>query len=412
MKKYWKLIALITIIVLTLGTIYIGSAIEASKYPSFTIEHVNGHEDEVKPVTIHANYKIRDHFLHPQISSQGTTYYKSSSYIGVLKEYGLPSEIKHLQKEYRSFMRGKSEEVNKYFEDENIVAHVNINYDFVHEIGSESGYSFEVSVMDRQTKKTTTFDIPITMGVAHDYMDIQDIQFIDGKLKVFTVHDLVTDVERAAENEIHLYSIDIETEKLVSDDVIDFSEGTKETDQYTRIYTIDNGQNIEPHKYIVYTIEENKDTDTDDGGYDTQLLGYQMIAYNLETDEQVEIELPEAYRNEAYPMALKGSTLFFTIEGTDGIEVIGYNLETGKVETEQKFSIPEMEDESISRYVFENDKVYIVYQLNVGKIDSKLMIGDPETGEILYEGTLKLATSDKSKKVNDVYIDEINVMKE
>lgn len=409
MKKYWKLITLVTVVVLTIGTMYVGSAIEASKYPIFVIEHEQGNEAEVEQVMIDGQYEVGDDFISTRITAEGTTYHEPSSYIdNMLQEPHLPAEMKHLQKEYYSFMRGKDEELNKYFEDQNYLVYVTINNDYyAYSKGHESKREFIIDVLDKQTNKTASFDVPIALGEQHDYINLQKIQLLNDQLKIFTVNDYVTDVEQTGENEIHLYSVDIEKGKLISDDVIDFQAEYEGEDQYISIYAIGNGGKAEPSKYIIYAIDVNADTNNDD-----ELLERQLIAYNLETNKQEKIVLPEAYDEETHPLALSNSTLYFINESVDNIEVIGYDLDKDQIETKQTFAIPEMEEGLTGSYMFENDKLYMAHPLEVGKVDSNITIGDPKSGEILYEGSIKLAPSNKDEKINRFYIYGLDITRE
>ncbi len=59
-----------------------------------------------------------------------------------------------------------------------------------------------------------------------------------------------------------------------------------------------------------------------------------------------------------------------------------------------------------------NDKIYIVQQLQEGKADSMIMIGDIQTGDILYEGIFELAASNKDQQMKKMHINGMHVEKE
>src|SRR5690625_559684 len=110
MKRYWKFILLITVIVLTFSTFYIHSSFATSKLPKFYIEDQSGNPEELKHLIIEGFYYDDQSEASLQISREGTDYDQPYSYLDMLKvEYYLQEEMIHLQKDYRSFMRNKLE---------------------------------------------------------------------------------------------------------------------------------------------------------------------------------------------------------------------------------------------------------------------------------------------------------------
>lgn len=409
MRKYWKLIVLTTVIIVTISSMYIRSTIEASHYPSYTIKHINGDKSEIEPVTIHANYETRESFIYPEISTEGTSYGSTSTYLALLKGEGIPPEIKDLQKKYRNFMRGKEEDMSQYVETDEIVAYADIAYSYSNK---QNEYSFDLAVLDRQSNKTKSFTIPVTISEKHDYVYIQDIQFVNGELKIFTINDLTTDVDQQVEAEIHLYSVDLEAEELIKDEVIEYTATHNDPDQYISTYKVSSENEVKSNQYIVYAIEVNRDAITEEDTHEYEVLENQFFAYNLARSEQEEIVLPKGYSKEAEPILYEDSMLYFLNETETDMEVISYDLDEQKVKATHKFAIPEMEAELTSEYELQDGKIYIVHPESLGKIDASIIVGDLTTGEILYEGEIRLDPSKKVKEANDVYIDMINVTKE
>lgn len=56
MKRYWKLIAIVTVIVLTIGTFYVNSALSAGSYPEIVFKKESGNEELVEPLILGGNY--------------------------------------------------------------------------------------------------------------------------------------------------------------------------------------------------------------------------------------------------------------------------------------------------------------------------------------------------------------------
>ena len=150
----------------------------------------------------------------------------------------------------------------------------------------------------------------------------------------------------------------------------------------------------------------------DEGYYDHQTIARKYIVYDFESGEQESIHLPDEYGIELYPNVLKGTTLYFSRETDNEIEIIGYDLESKQIELEQTFVLSHAEDNSFSQFQIMNDKIYIVQQPNEGVIDSAILIGNIQTGEILYEGSIEFATSSKNQQVKKMHINEMRVNKE
>lgn len=116
MKKYWKVIVVIAIAVVGIGTFYVNSAISVSKYPEFVIKKQSGDETEIKSLVVEGTYSgsVLNEGL--KITADGSRYESDSSFIDLFKGYN-PPLIEQLQEEYRNFMRGKSGDISAFYED-------------------------------------------------------------------------------------------------------------------------------------------------------------------------------------------------------------------------------------------------------------------------------------------------------
>src|SRR5690625_7135428 len=105
MKRYWKLTTLTIFIVAVIGALYIQTSLAMNRFPEFVIKHQSGDEAEVKPLKVIGNYRANEmNYIYTEISDQETSYRKyESSYLYLLKEDYLQSEMKHLIKDYRGF---------------------------------------------------------------------------------------------------------------------------------------------------------------------------------------------------------------------------------------------------------------------------------------------------------------------
>lgn len=420
MKRYWKIITLAIFAMATIGTLFIQASMATNAFPEFVIKHKSGDQEEVKPLTIISDYLENETtYIRTEISDKGTSYQKNeSSYLNLLKEEYFQPEMKYLMKDYRSFMRGKQDtQIHSFFEDQNVLAYVGLKSSYLSTRQNQWGYSFELDVLDQKTKKNTAFELVIPKEEKYNYINIQDVQLINDELKILTVNDLSTYMTSTQEQEvsidqteIHIYTVNLDTQKVVNDEMIDVITTELAPDQWQSIYAIDKGRNIGPNKYSVVLVEKNEEAVFND--YAQQTLERQYIVYNLETNQLEEIELPEEFNPETYPRLLSGSVMYLSKEEDNQIEIIGYDLESKQIETKQTFDLSETEGNYFRQFYFMNDKIYIIEQLYKEKVDSVIMIGDIQTGEILYEGTVELADSNKDQQLNKMHINEIQVKKE
>src|SRR5690625_2912178 len=414
MKRYWKLITLTTFIVVITGALFIQAGLATSGFPEFVIEHKSGNQAEVKPLTIIGNYVVDETtHIRTEISAEETSYrHNESSYLHVLKEDYLQPEMKRLIKDYRSFMRGKHEEqIHSFFEDQDILAYADLKSEYLSARHGQWKYSFAVDVLDKKTKNNTAFELAIPEDEKYNYLNIQGVQLIDDELKIMTMNNLISTNEYPHHDEIHIYTIDLDTQKVTNDHVIELTNDELASDQWLSIYGVHKGEDIGPNKHFVFLEEKNEETVLEDS-YSQQTLERQYIVYNLETNEQKNLELPEGYGIETYPELLSGSIVYFSKKVDNEIEVIGYDLERKQIETKQTFDLLVDEGDSFRPFTFINDKIYIVQQLYEGIVDSTIMIADIETGEILYEGSVGLADSSKDQQVKKMHIYKTHVKKE
>jgi len=415
MKKYWKLTTLTIFIVAVIGALYIQTSLAKNSFPEFVIKHQSGDKAEVKPLKVIGNYRANEmNYIYTEISDQGTSYRNyESSYLYLLKEDYLQSEMKHLIKNYRSFMRGKQDEqIYSFFEDQNILTFAGLKSEYIYTHHGRWTYSLVVDVLDKKTNKNTAFELAIPEDEKYNYINIQGVQLINDELKIITTNEPLSNNEYYAQEEIHIYTVDLDTQKIVEDLEISSTAADLESNQWHSIYGVHRGADIGPNNYFVFQEEKKEEIMLDEGYYDHQTIARQYIVYHFETGEQESIHLPDEYGIELNPELLNGSTIYFSRETDNEIEIIGYDLESKQIELEQTFVLSHAEDNLFSQFHIMNDKIYIVQQPNEGVIDSAIMIGNIQTGEILYEGSIELATSDKNQQVEKMHINEMRVNKE
>src|SRR4051812_32106260 len=168
MKKYRHSILLLFAVFLCIGTFYVKAAVSAS--PQFILKKQNGNENEAKPVEIHGFYQNDRLSENVIISSTGPLYDSEMSLIGkVGKLFSDTKGNQHLVKEYRSFMRGKTD-MNSFFEDGESLVYTNVVYK--NTTTGMTAFAFKVSILDKDTKDEKSYQIPIPKGKMHQYVMI------------------------------------------------------------------------------------------------------------------------------------------------------------------------------------------------------------------------------------------------
>src|SRR5690625_936036 len=230
MKRYWKFVLLVSVIVLTFSTFYIQSSFATKGLPRFKIEHQNGDPAELEKLLIRGYY-YDDHIgANLKVDQDGTVYERQQSYVSILKaENYFSGNIIRLQKEYRNFMRDKQEGNEEFFENDEILAYANINMDFKH-FGGQNHYdfTFEIETLHKQKKKKNKFTTRVPKVEDYDYLLVDHIQLTDsGDLKVFTRNSLMPSNDDYNElsyyisrDEMHVYTFDLTKQSLVSDETI------------------------------------------------------------------------------------------------------------------------------------------------------------------------------------------------
>src|SRR5690625_2961563 len=369
MKRYWKLTTLAIFIVAVIGALFIQTSLATSRFPEFVIKHQSGDKAEVKPLKVMGNYEANEmNYVYTEISDQGTSYRNyDSSYLYFSQENYLQSEMKHLIKNYRSFMRGKQDEqIYSFFEDQNFLAFAGLKSEYVYSHHGRWTYSFVIDVLDKKTKKNTAFELAIPENEKYNYLNIQGVQLINDELNIITTNEPLSNNEYYAQEEIHIYTVDLNTQKIVEDLEISSTTADLEENQWYSIYGVHRGTDIGPNNYFVFQEEKQEEIMLDEGYYDHQTIMRQYIVYDFESGEQERIHLPDEYGMEFYPELLNGTILYFSRETDNEIEIVGYDLENRQIKLEQTFARSHAEDNSYSQYRIMNDKIYIVQQPDEG----------------------------------------------
>lgn len=154
-KKYWKTVAALLVILLSLGTYYGSAFIEGRSFPKFQIRTIQGEEALVKPLVISGNYyadeKISAYF---QLTENNFTYRHQQSWLSQLKEVPYSYE-RRLKEDYSSLVRNFGISGLNVVENEDYIA--NANFDIIDEWVDgkwQWNGTLYVTAIDKETGKT------------------------------------------------------------------------------------------------------------------------------------------------------------------------------------------------------------------------------------------------------------------
>ena len=116
-------------------------------------------------------------------------------------------------------MRGKGGPAS-FYEDKDFLAYATIKEEDSNE---KKDYSFNISLLDKEKEDWTQFAIEIPLKKSISFMNEVDVQLIGGTLKVVTEQEFHTNSD-FQQKEVHVYSIDLSSKKIMADDLIFKSE--------------------------------------------------------------------------------------------------------------------------------------------------------------------------------------------
>lgn len=373
MKRYWKLIAIVTVIVLTIGTFYVNSALSAGSYPEIVFKKESGNEELVEPLILGGNY-FADNIGHGlELTAEEATFEGERSFFERIRDMYSPG-MKQLQDEYRGFMRGKRGSVTNYLNSEDVLAYVNIVNQSIQETPSEM--TFEIDILNKESNKTITFSLPVPNRALYRNAHVVDVQLADGDLKVVTRNFPTAKSEFSGE-QIHLYSFDIDKKQINGDEKISTVENSN-SGKYKFISTMGEMNEMSPHQYMVFSVR------TESGREESQeKSGQEFITYNFEKAKTDTLNIPKKLQLSDGTYSFDDEHLY-AVAGNENSNIIIYNLESEKVEN--MIDIASIKNNSPLLNV-NNGKLYVLLSM-VEDSSPKLQVFDKKTGDTLYKGKI------------------------
>lgn len=375
MKRYWKIILLCFVTIITIGTFYIQVGLASGDKINYTFEKVSGDEKEIDKLIIHGDYLIDSLLQRVKITNKETIHLNHLNFIqDVSSEHFFSPIYKKLKSEHKTFMRGKHTLLNFFYEDEEYLIYVTDNR-------KNHRIYIQVDVLNKKQGKRTSFEVE---EKTYDFISIEEVQMIDNNTIKVLVRGFTNEVRS---EELSVYTINIAKEKLEK------TEQVLKVDENMSIRVFTNENSISKEKYVVirsehgviYGEEQNSDTKVPE-----------IFVYDFEKNQLKKVELPEIKMAYLDTFAIHHSTLFVDQFTEQGIEAYSYDIVKEKWGEKPVFQVPITLDESTHYFTeIANGKIYVIYSIDN---ENWLIIGDLYTGDTLYEGKIK-AENGKSKSI-------------
>jgi len=409
MRKYGKSLLIAVAILFGIGTFYMQSALSASKYPDFKLVKKSGDEAEMNPVVLDGVYSQGS--MNPinermQVTAEGAHYSSEALYVEQINGDYQPFLIKQLQKEYRNFMRGKTNEPSAFFENEDTLAYGGINYDIRKLGGEPQNFTFNISVLDKKENETNTFnlDVPNNNNINNIY--VEEVQMVNGELKVITVNSLAGEQD---DMELRVYSFDPTDQKLINDEAVITLPNQSET-QYGEMNVLRRTSHDLEKNNIVISKRVMMDKQSEEG-YDVEEISSELLTFNLETNEKEEIKLTKEIPGDANPDFYDDTNIYFTWTDENGFEVASYSMESKKVENKTTIKLTNMIGENGDNgfiSTVKDGKLYFVEQ-KIGQEMPTVQVVDLQSGDSLYKGEITIADPSAEDEDYVLYLDNIEI---
>lgn len=414
MKRYGKLIIIVVLVVLSFGIYYIQPIFAADTRPEFTVSAKNGDKTLIENMSIEGYYHVSNFYgmgTETEITKDGTTYYSTQSYLSQLQDSVSGNEkMSQLQKDYRSFMRGKEPYLVNYFEDDSILAYADITLDSMSAITEDS--EFLIEVLDKKTNDVLSFSVDFPNATDYFSVYVEDVQVANNKLIVVTNGYSIN--SENGQDEQHLYSIDLPNEKIEKGEKIQLDLIDEKDKQIQYVELMNAGNDIDSSKILVYrvTLDVPK---TEMEIYDENEMITQpvsgLIGVNIETGEQFLIDVSDELGSQALGnrTAMENSTLYFYKKNDTTLSIYSYSLEQKELVEVESVELTAEQLKALKTDVIlqvNNEIVFFVESSKVTDKDMQIMAIDSNSGELVFEGAIEEKVNQPAKR-DELYLSEV-----
>lgn len=385
MRKYWKLITTLLVIVLSIGTFYIRTVI-ASDLPQFVIKSEVGTTKEIDSLVVTGQYVKDYNEERVWIDGKGSDYWSKSSVIEQVNGQYHSLNIKKLQKQFWNFTRGKGECPECYYNGQQFLAYANITYD--RSYTAYNKYLFNISVLNKKTDQKHSFHLKIPNERSYSSVSVHGVFIIDEFLKVITHHDRSKDPW----SEYHIYTFDIEGEKLIEGEVIQSYANDQNID-LLKEYSLKPDNN-----YLILRRNDSRDVIIPE---EVKFKGEDVLIGKEQTSQQelivydLQSRLLETYVTPVHDSdiaLLANDSVYFLSTNRNDLEVSVYDIEEKKVTYSFNISLQTLRkgDEFLAR--INNGHLYVVTPHAMNDLSQGIYKIDLESGDLLYSGRVESIT--------------------
>ena len=386
MKRFW--IILLSTFLVTMGLFFLQSWLALKEDVEVEFKKVSGSDSELKNLLLYGTYQGKQkHLL--KITDEKTIDIKTESFFYKLsKKNDKPSYIlmEILKEQHPNFMVGKELFPNYFYEDEKLVVYSNIR---------RQSFRLEIKALNKKTDQITSIECDIPEKEKYERMSVDDVQVINGELKVITSGFLKDDRDVMC-----IYTFDINKQKLINNETIAMVQG--------RIILINNHTSIYPQKYLLI----EKET------YGSDPIIREYFFYNVENDQLKKwsgySEIPDII---PHRISIYNSRIFFPSSSETDLKVSRYDIEKEEWDhtltfnygyIKEDYSDIPFQDDDVPYIQLMNGKLYVIRPTNNG--DATIHIGDLNTGKLLYEGKLIVNRPLEERKGHHLSINQLGIV--
>ncbi|MEG0749169.1 MAG: hypothetical protein RR408_03875 [Carnobacterium sp.] len=413
MKRYWKLMAISLIAILAIAVFYLQPVFTKDQYPAFTFKTVKGDPSELNDLTLNAGYtpvliKTNEStFSYTQepltLTNRETHYENQQSYFEKLSANSSDPQLQSLQKEYKQFMRGKYLDSHNFFEDDIFLAYVAIDESSLHTSAKKA--VFDIQILNKNSKETTSYAIDIPVTGAENYLSIQKVQIIDSALKIVTENNFLTDKLE----EFHIYHLDLGNQKVTKEDVLSFESELSSGNQNNMVRMLtDNSQAAHVENELVFEAHYNAPFDEEkaaaDPDYYPEYLGSEFCIYNLKTNTTHKLAVPAELNPENTMPLIDGTTLYLYDLTDDAITVYAVSVNDVAKNTVYTLELPAGSSSNREWLDIVDAKLYLATPTKGSQTEKELTVYDLDSNTILYEGIIEKAKGSTQKSTDGLNI--------
>ena len=376
MKKYWQLLLIAGVIVISLSVHYIQIVNAKNTDYQFTFDKISGDDKYLDSLVIEANVEYGGGYGSVLINKEETILKDSSDY------NKRPLVFQNLIDEHKNFMRGKALLANNYFEDDTKLIYVK-DPEEAWKVKEGETYSYKIDVLDKVKDTTSSFEIQSQLKSRLNWVYFSNLTVVDNELKL-----LVRQVDQYGSEQLYLVIIDLKKQQLLSESLIDEVANDENTSTSINSYNMD--LNFGHEKYHIYSVDSY---DLKNPEYN--LISRQFHAFNIETNEVEAIQLPEGLDQKLQSIAVDDN--YFVIAYSTSTEKVIHRYNIGQQRWLDPVTLPQPMNLNVelNGMSAQNGKLYVMNGMGT---DYMLQIFDIEKGILLYEG--KLSTNISKQNYN------------